>query len=228
MDNKAKPHYLGHRHRLKDKFKTAGLNGWLDHEILEFVLSYSISRKDTKETAKELLTRFKSFSGVLDADIEALRTIKGITEHSALLLKLFKDVSCHYIKNDVTRNDVISSPGLAVNYLTALLKGSKDEEFFALFLDSANRMIAGEKLNTGTVNKSAVYPRKVAERALFHKAVGVIISHNHPGGSLKASEDDKRSTAAIKDSLSAIETELLDHIIICGAEYFSFKENHLL
>jgi DNA repair protein RadC len=228
MNNQAKPHYLGHRQRLKEKYIATGLNGWLDHEILEFILSYSIARKDTKSIAKELLCRFKSFSGVIDSDIEGLQGVKGVSTHSAILLKLFKDISFYYIKNDAKGKNIISSPGIAVNYLTALLKGSKDEEFFALYLDSANRLIAGEILQTGTVNKSAVYPRKVAERALLHKAAGVIISHNHPGGSLKASEDDKRSTSAIKDSLSAIEIELLDHIIICGTEYFSFKENHLL
>jgi len=228
MNNQNKPNYLEHRKRLKVKYIKAGLKGWADYEILEYALTFTIARKDLKPRAKELLAKFKSFSGVLDADVKELKSIKGIGPHSALFLKFLKDVSGYYIGNRVLRKDLVSSPELAVEYLKAMLKGSKDEEFFALFLDSANRMIAGEKLNTGTVNKSAVYPRKVAERALFHKAVGVIISHNHPGGSLKASEDDKRSTAAIKDSLSAIETELLDHIIICGAEYFSFKENHLL
>jgi DNA repair protein RadC len=228
MGNQNRPHYFGHRKRLKEKFAATGLKGWLDHEILEFALSFAIPRKDTKPAAKLLLGRFKNFSSVLDADKKDLETVKGISEHSASLLKLFKDISVFYLNDGITGKNVISAPGLAVDYLKIALKGSSDEEFYALFLDSGNRLIASEKLHTGTVNKAAVYPRKVAERALYHKAAGVIISHNHPGGTLKPSEDDKHSTEAVKKALNAIESELLDHIIICGADYFSFKENQLL
>jgi len=141
---------------------------------------------------------------------------------------LGRGLARHYLGSSAQNRDFVSSPGLAVEYLKSRLKGSKDEEFHALFLDSANRLIICESLHTGTVNKSAVYPRKVAERALYHKAVGVIISHNHPGGSLKPSDDDRLSTRSIKEALDTIETELLDHIIVCGANYFSFKENGLL
>ena len=228
MGEVKEPHYIGHRQRLKDKYCSNGIKGWLDHEILEFILSFAIPRKDTKKTAKLLLDRFKTFSGVLDADINQLQTVQGVKGHSAALLKLFKDVSVRYLNSQITGKNIISSPGLAVDYLKTELKGSADEEFLALFLDSANRLIASEKLQTGTVNKAAVYPRKIAERALYHKAVGVIISHNHPGGTLKPSEDDKRSTEAVAKALAAIEAELLDHVIICGSSYFSFKENNIL
>lgn len=225
MNKGITPHFLGHRKRLKEKYISAGITGWPDYELLEFALGYAIPRKDTKSTAKELISRFKSFSGVLDADVKELETVKGISGHSALFLKLLKDVAGHYVRSGVPGKDLVSSPEHAVEYLKSVLKGSGDEEFIALFLDSANGLIVSEKLHTGTVNKAAVYPRKVAERALYHKAVGVIISHNHPGGSLRPSEDDKLSTQKIKEALTAIETELLDHIIICGSDYYSFKEH---
>jgi DNA repair protein RadC len=228
MDSGEKPHFLGHRQRLKDKFASAGLAGWAEHEILEFLLSFAIPRKDTKATAKQLLAKFGSFSGVLDAAPEDIESVKGVSRHSALFLKLIKSTAACYAAGSAAGKDLVTSPERAVGYLKALLKGSKDEQFHALFLDSANALIASENLQTGTVNKSAVYPRKVAERALYHKAVGVIISHNHPGGTLKPSDDDKRSTEAIKEALRTIEAELLDHLIICGNAYFSFKENGLL
>ncbi len=228
MSAKNIPHYVGHRKRLKEKFEAAGIDGWMDHEVLELLLSYSIPRKDTKVTAKDLLAKFGSFAGVLDADIKDIETVKGVSAHSAVFLKLLKALSGRYLKEGVVSRDLLSSPENASEYLKTLLKGSKDEEFIALFLDSANRLIASENLQSGTVNKSAVYPRKVAERALYHKAVSVIISHNHPGGTPKPSEDDKRSTTAIKEALTTIEAELLDHLIICGNTYFSFKEQGLL
>ena len=228
MDDKNSLHYLGHRKRLKEKYSAAGISGWQDYEVLEFALAYAIPRRDTKVTAKELIARFGSLSGVLDADVKELASVKGVALHSALFIKLLKDVSGCYQRGVIAARNAITSPVNAAEYFKTLIKGSKDEEFVALFLNSGNGLIASENLQKGTVNRSSVYPRKIAERALYHKAVGVIISHNHPGGTLKPSEDDKRSTAAVKQALSAIEAELLDHIIICGAQYFSFKENNLI
>ena len=90
MINTKQPTYLGHRSRIKEKYEKAGLQGWHDYEVLELVLFYCIARKDTKSIAKELLSRFKTLNGVLDADSKDLQSIKGISKHSALFLKLLK------------------------------------------------------------------------------------------------------------------------------------------
>ena len=105
------------------------------------------------------------------------------------------------------------------------MKGVADEEFKVMFLNSRNRLLAVETIQKGTVNKSVVYLRKIVERALHNHATGVIITHNHPGESLEPSEDDCRITKVIKEALKTVDVILLDHIIICGNSYFSFKEN---
>lgn len=94
-----------------------------------------------------------------------------------------------------------------------------------MFLNSRNRLLAVETMQKGTVNKSVVYPRKIVERALHNHATGIIIVHNHPGESLKPSEDDCSITKAIKEALETVDIVLLDNIIIGGNGYFSFKEN---
>ena len=68
-----KPSYIGHRQRIKEKYEKSGIDGWLDYEVLELVLSYAIPRKDTKPIAKELLSRFKTINGVLDLDRKSCR-----------------------------------------------------------------------------------------------------------------------------------------------------------
>lgn len=218
----------GHRKRIKEKYSRSGIGGWLDYEVVELLLSYAIPRKDTKPAAKELLAKFGSIAGILDARPEELRSVKGISHHTALLLRLVKDTAKLYIENDVAEKELISSPGAVVNYLKALIKGCPDEEFHALFLNTANRLIAAEKVHSGTVNKSAVFPRKIAELALRHRASGVIVAHNHPAGTLKPSGDDMAATAAVSAALNAIDVMLLDHIIIGGNGHFSWKEHALL
>ena len=228
MIKQQKPTYIGHRQRIKDKYQKSGIDGWLDYEVLELVLSYTIARKDTKPIAKELIARFKTINGVLDADRKELKNIQGISEHTALFFSLLKNVAILYLENELHNKNLLSSPEMVFDYLKASLKGSTDEEFKTLFLNNRNQLISIETLQTGTVNRSVVYPRKIVERSLYHHAVGVIISHNHPAGTLKPSKDDCAVTKVIRDALKTVEISLLDHIIISYNDYFSFKSKGLL
>ena len=133
-----KPSYLGHRQRIKRKYKKSGMAGWLDYEVLELALSYAIARKDTKPIAKELLGKFKTLNGVLDADIKELQSIKDISEHSVLFLKFLKDISILYMEKGIHNKDLLSSPQMVFDYLKASLKGLSDEEFKMLFLNTRN------------------------------------------------------------------------------------------
>lgn len=223
-----KPSYLKHRIRVKEKFNKSGFDGWHDYEILELLLFYVIPRKDTKQTSRALIKEFGSIVNIMNQDASALCHIKGVSEHAALFLKVIRDITQLYFKKELPGRDLLANPGFVFDYLRSLLKGSADEEFHALFLDSANRLIAVEKVNTGTVNKTAVFPRKIVERALHNKSSGVIISHNHPGGSLKPSEEDNKSTIAIRNALASVDIDLVDHIIIAGNEYLSMREQNLL
>ena len=222
-----KPSYIGHRQRIKEKYEKSGLEGCLDYEVLELVLSYAIPRKDTKPIAKELLARFKSLNAVLDADAKDLETIKGISRHSALFLRLLKDISVLYLEQGIHSRDLLSSPEVVCDYLKVALKGLANEEFKMLFLDNRNQLLAMETLKAGTVNRSVVFPRKVIERALYHHAVGIIIAHNHPAGTLEPSVEDQEVTRMISNALKIVDIKLLDHIIIGGNEYYSFKENRI-
>jgi len=226
MIKSQKPSYIGHRQRIKDKYKNSGLIGWLDYEVLELALSYAIPRRDTKPIAKELLSRFKTINAVLDADAQELKKINGISGHTALFLKLLKEIAILYLEKGLQNKDLFSSPTVVYDYLKASLKGAVDEEFKMLFLDGRNQLINTETLKTGTVNRSVVYPRKVVERALYNHATGVIIAHNHPAGTLKPSEDDCTITKAIKDALKTVDITLLDHIIVGDNDYYSFRNNN--
>ncbi|NQU77725.1 DNA repair protein RadC [Candidatus Falkowbacteria bacterium] len=223
----SKPSYIGHRQRIKTKYGKSGLNGWLDYEVLELVLSYAIPRKDTKSIARELLLRFKSINGVLDADNRDLQSINGISKHTALFLNLLKDVSVLYMEERMFGRDLLSSPQVVYDYLKVSLKGLMDEGFMMLFLDNRNQLIAMETLKNGTVNQAIVFPRKIVERALYYNAVGVLVAHNHPSGSLEPSQEDQEVTKDIREALKTVDITLLDHIIIGGNEFFSFKENQI-
>lgn len=221
-------HYLEHRQRLKKKYIDAGIDAFHDYESLELLLSYAIPRKDIKPLAKNLLTAFGSIKGVMDADITDLKQIRGIGLHTALLIKIVKDILKLYLKDRAKDSPQISSTSDLLNYLKIAMGGLKDEQFRVIYLDSQNKIIDIEILQEGIVNQAVVYPRKVVENALKQKASALILVHNHPSGFLKPSEADIRLTKIIKETAKMLDILIHDHIIIGENRFFSFREDGIL
>jgi DNA repair protein RadC len=102
------------------------------------------------------------------------------------------------------------------------------EEFVVIFLNNYNVMTGYEVLFTGTIDKSAVYPREIAERVFKYKAKGVIFAHNHPSGNLRPSKQDIQITEHMQEFLEMIDVKLLEHIIITKDGHFSFLQEGII
>ena len=223
-----RPHYLDHRKRIKERFVKTGVSSFQDYEVLELLLTYALARKDVKSIAKELVARFKTFQGVLDAPLEELKSIKGIGEHTAILLKLTKDCSDFYLRGKILQNNVISRPGDLLNYCRSVMTGLGNEQFRVIFLNAKNEVLHDELLQEGTVDQTAVYPRKILEHALQRKATALIFVHNHPSGNPEPSSHDKTLTQSLVKVSDTLGIKVHDHIIIGKNRYFSFREEGLI
>lgn len=227
-DDKKPPHFHDHRQRIKQRFRKGGLEGFQDYEALELLLTYAIPRRDVKPVAKELVERFKDFQGVLDAPSEELAAFPGLGEHSALLIKLARECSGYYLKRKAKdKSRVCCAPEL-INYCRMTMAGLKDEQFRVVFLNTQNEIIEIETVQEGTIDQSVVYPRKVMERALYHKAAALIFVHNHPGGNVRPSYADKEITKTLIDAAKSMDMEVYDHLIIGKDGYYSFRDSGLI
>jgi DNA repair protein RadC len=177
---KPRPHYAGHRDRLRERAAAGGLAALPDYEVLELYLFRSIPRGDVKPLAKQLLARFGSLAGVLGATPEELKTVKGVGEALALDLKLVQEAALRTGREQIARRAVISSWSALIAYVKTALAHEAREQFRVLFLDKKNQLIADEVMNRGTVDHAPVYPREVVRRALELSASAVILVHNHP------------------------------------------------
>ena len=227
-DEESAPHYLGHRQRLKEKYLTHGLEGFHDYEIMELLLTYGIPRKDVKEPAKELLKRFGGLKGVLDAGIDELREVRGLNAHTAVLVKLVKDIGAVYLLQKAQERPQISCTAELIDFCKTAMGALKDEEFRVCYLDAQNRIIAMETVQEGIVNQAVVYPRKVLERALQWKASAIILVHNHPSGHVRPSDADIRLTRTIQETARTLDILVHDHLIIGENRFFSFREEGLM
>jgi DNA repair protein RadC len=223
-----KPHYHGHRQRLRTRFLTGGAAALQDYELLELLLTYAIPRTDIKPLAKELLKHFGSFTSILDAPPEALMEVTGLKESSAALIRLVKACAEYYLKEEVLKRQKIPSLTALVDYCRTAMGGLTDEQFRVIFLNSQNEILAEEIITEGTVNQTVVYPRKVLELALKHKAAGLILVHNHPSGNPTPSAADQELTQAIVRACRPLNLTVHDHLIISRQGYFSLAEKNLL
>lgn len=225
---KNKP-YLGHYKRLRKRFIKSGLDGFHDYEVLELLLTFVISRKDTKPIAKDLLVKFKTLVGVFSADPEELQEIKGVGERTAVYLNLLND-TLGFVFEEKARTEEIqfAKTEQLFEYFKATIGNKKNEVMRAVYLDSQNRLIHAENLSEGTVAEAVAFPRKIVEGALKYRAVSVIIAHNHPGGVGEPSDNDDKITEQIKNALQTVNISLQDHLVIAEDEYFSYRKTGYL
>lgn len=175
-----RPHYHGHRDRLRERAAAGGLAALPDYELIELYLFRTIGRGDVKPLAKALLARFGSFAGVLGASLDELRTVSGVGEAVALDLKLLQEATLRVGRAEVAKRTVITSWTQLLAYVRAAMAHEPREQFRVLYLDKRNQLIADEVMNRGTVDHAPVYPREVVRRALEVSASAVILVHNHP------------------------------------------------
>ncbi len=223
-----KPHYLGHRQRLRNRFLQGGPRALQDYELLELLLTFAIPYSDVKPLAKQLIQHFGSFTRVLDATPEALMEVQGVRDYSATLIRLVKACAEYSLKEEVLERPRISSLSALVDYCRTAMGGLPDEQFRVIFLNSQNEIIAEEIVQEGTVNQTVVYPRKVLELALKHKASGLILVHNHPSGNLTPSAPDLELTRSLVKASRSLNLTVHDHLIISRQGYFSLAEKNLL
>jgi len=167
----AAPHYHGHRGRLRERFLQGGSDALHDYEMLELILFHAIPRGDVKPLAKQLLTKFGSFSEVIAAPVARLREVRGLGDASIAELKVVQAAANRLLRGDVKQRQVLSSWSSVVDYCRAAMGFESKEHFRILFLDKGNHLIADEQHQTGTVDHTPVYPREVGQaraRAVGH------------------------------------------------------------
>ncbi len=221
-------HSSGHRRRLREKFLRGGLNGFLDYEIVELLLTLGTPRRDCKEQAKEALKQFRTLGGVLEASSHDLQRIRGIGPHNVFGIKLVQEVSRRFLRERMMRRAYCRSSREVFDYLFHAMRGLKKETFKVLFLDAKNQILEEKTLFEGTIDSSVVYPREIIKDALRYEAASLIFVHNHPSGDPEPSACDREITRELVFAAKLMQLKVLDHIIIGDNCYFSFADRGLI
>jgi DNA repair protein RadC len=213
--------------RPREKLLARGPQALSDVELLAILLRTGMAGKNVFQLSEELLGP-DGIAGLLNASVHSLKMVKGLgPAKQAELLAVF-ELARRALSQRLKEREAFHTPGAVKQYLQLQL-AHKNHEFFAvLFLDSQNRMLAMEELFRGTLSQTSVYPREVVLRALHHQAAAVVLSHNHPSGSVQPSRADEHLTQTLKASLALVDVRVLDHIIVGQGQTLSMAEQGLM
>ncbi|MDR0999372.1 MAG: DNA repair protein RadC [Clostridiales bacterium] len=220
--------HVGHRERVRRRFMLEGLSNFAPHEILELALFYCIPMKDVNELAHEMINAFGDLPRLVEASPQDIMSRCKVNENTAVLVSFLSRFAQQYFQSRWSKRVVLDNFKDAGSYLVNMFMNKRVEAFCLTCLDASRRLSSTEVINEGTIGEAPVYLRNIAQAALLHSASCVILSHNHPGGSRQPSRADISATRQIIDVFSYLDIIVLDHIIVCDNNFFSFAEHNLL
>ena len=218
----------GHRSRLIGKMRHKGPDALSDQEVLEALLFFNYRRQDVKPIVKRLFNHYPDLTALLNAPRHVLCQIKQFGPTAADLLQIVTALNKRLDEQALRDGDILSNWEAVKSFCIRRLGHLKIEKFMVIYLDSQNRVITDEIVSSGTVNKTAVFPRELVRQALTHQASAVIIVHNHPNHTTRASQADIDMTKRLHDALRLVDISLHDHLIVAGSACVSFKTQGLL
>ena len=206
-----------HRARVRETYRKNGIANIPEHNLLEFLLFYSIPRKDTNEIAHRLIDTFGSLNGVFNAGFERLKEVEGVGESSALLLSSIPDICKRYADGEYSKKLNLSEPEKAIEFVSTKFYGCSKEVFYVICLDATGNLINACKMGEGSSSSVTVDKRAVLETVLRNNADTIIIAHNHPGGVAAPSREDIMMTSDFASIFRNMGIRFADHII-AGAD----------
>lgn len=213
----------GHRKRILEKFlKNADNFSIVD--LLELILCIAIPRKDTRKIAYDLKNKYISLQKILNADSQELLTFPGLGEKSVLILKILFELSLRIPKEKLYTSSILDNFEALINYCTLKIGHKKLEELHVLYMNNQNILINDEILCIGNINSVHIDSNEILHRCHVLGSRNIFITHNHPSGNPQPSKEDIMITDDINKKLQFNNIKLVDHIIVGGNNYFSFKE----
>lgn len=211
--------------RPRERLLKYGVENLSNEELISIILKTGTKNENVKSLSLNILNVYKGISNLKNISINSLTKIKGIGKVKAIELisaiELGKRVYLNNYEESILFNNSIS----VYNYFKNFFINEKQENFYAVFLDTKSKLISYKLLFKGTINTSCVHPREIFKYAFLESATSIIVIHNHPSNDTSPSAQDIELTKVLMDIGSLIKIPVVDHIIIGKTNYYSFYEN---
>ncbi len=215
--------------RPREKLLSKGAENLSNSELLAILIRHGTKAKTAVDLGKEILKLGKDNLNELGKlSVKQLIKVKGIGEAKAIAIAAALELGRRRQTADSLEKVVITNSTEIANYLRIALKDYRHEVFAVIFLNRANKINHFEIISHGGLTGTVADPRVILKKALEEDAVSLILSHNHPSGSLKPSRADEALTIKIKEAASLLDIRVIDHIIVSEDGYYSFADEGLI
>lgn len=217
--------------RLYEKCLHSGPEKLTDSELLAVVLRSGTRGSSSVQLADEVLHLGQNEQGLLGIyhlSMEDLMQIRGIGQVKAVQIKCIGELSKRIATREAGKLLDFHSPDTIAAYYMERMRHEEQEQMICTMLNTKNQFLGDEVISRGTVNSSMVSPRDLILAAFRHRAVYMILVHNHPSGNPEPSKDDLLFTKRVWEAGALVDIPLLDHIVIGDQQYFSFRQEGLL
>lgn len=214
--------------RPREKLLDLGPKALSDAELLAIFLRVGCVGKSAVDLARELLQQYGGLRPLLEASQNDFCKGLGLGTAKYAQLQAVLEMGRRHLSASLKEGDLLTSPNLVRDYVSAQLRHQPHEIFAVLFLDTQHRLIAYDELFYGTIDGASVYPREVVKKALARNASAVILVHNHPSGIAEPSQADHRITQRLQTALDLVDIRVVDHMVVGDKDVVSFAERGLL
>ncbi|WP_276167944.1 RadC family protein [Zobellia alginiliquefaciens] len=213
----------------REKLVQKGRSVLSDAELIAILIGSGSRDESAVELAKRILASANNNLNELGKlTIKQLMTFKGIGEAKAVTIAAALEMGRRRRGEEAQKISKINSSRDVFDLLQPRIGELQHEEFWILYLSNANKVLHSAQLSKGGLTGTLVDVRIVMRQALEQGAVGLVLSHNHPSGTLRPSEEDRKVTQKLKRAAAALDIKVLDHLIITQKDYYSFADEGIL
>jgi DNA repair protein RadC len=213
----------------REKLRDQGARFLSNAELLAILIGSGTVDMSAVELSKVILSSVKNnINNLGKLTLHQLINFKGIGEAKAIKIAAALELGRRQRSSDINERPIIRSSQSVFDLMAPLLSALSHEEFWILYLNNSNKVLAKAQLSKGGITTTVVDVRLVLKKALELGAIGLILVHNHPSGTLKPSPSDLDLTRKLKNAASTLEITVLDHIILTEKTYFSFADENVL
>jgi len=213
----------------REKLRDKGARFLSDSELIAILIGSGTVQESAVDLSKRILSSVDhDLQRLAKLTTAQLMTFKGIGEAKAIKIRAAMELSHRRRETNPKQLDKINTSRSVFEIMQPLLGHLPHEEFWVLYLNNSNKILAKTQLSIGGMTSAIVDVRIVLKQALEHSATAIILVHNHPSGSLKPSVSDKELTQKFIGAAESLDIKVLDHIIVTEKTYFSFADESLL
>jgi DNA repair protein RadC len=215
--------------RPREKLLNKGKDALSDAELVAILIGSGSRNESAVDLCKRILSSTEnSLNALGKLSIKQLMEFKGIGEAKAISIIAALELGRRRRSEEALQLKKIESSHSVFELMQPIIGELPHEEFWIVYLNNSNKVIHKNQLSKGGITGTLVDVRLVMKTAIEVGAIGLILAHNHPSGTLKPSEADKQITKKLKTAAESLDIKVLDHLIVTEKAYFSFADENIL